>query len=353
MTQVALLGVGEPHFEAHLRTLQALPEIEGIILWGAENALATGSWARQDKVTAVYTDLDQLLDREDILLAVATLRTDMKPTVFTRLLEAGIHLMAEKPMARTVEETAALVATAARHRVQLGVCYQNRYHPLVQQARACCRQGLLGDLMTVEIRQLTTQVQHRLSTPWLFQHANAGGGMLAWLGCHYIDLMHYIADDDIVAVSAEVAVLGGAAIDVEDVAALALRFRSGAVGTMHVGYTMALKGTRYGDTPTYDNYMGFNGQQGRMHWSTDFLPVTLQVETTHASWASAPRRTFDYTLGQSPAYGAVWGENFMRDFLQAAQGQGTPPASGADALRVARVVEAAYESSRTGRRIAV
>ena len=353
MTQVALLGAGEPHFDAHLRTLQALPEIEGIAIWGTETALAAGSWAREDKVTAVYTDLDQLLAQEDIFLAVATIRTDTKPAVFARLLAAGIHLMAEKPMARTVAETADIVAAAAQNQVQLGICYQNRYHPLVQQARDFYQQGLLGDLMTVEIRQLTTQVQHRLSTPWMFQHQHAGGGMLAWLGCHYLDLMHYVIDDDVVAVSAEVATRGGTEIDVEDVAALTLRFRSGAVGTLHVGYTLALKGARYGDTPTYDNYIGFNGRQGRMYWSTDSIPTTLQVETTHASWASAPRRTFDYALGQSPAYGAVWGENFMRAFLKAAQGQGPPPTSGADALRVARIVEAAYESSRTGRRMEV
>ena len=157
--------------------------------------------------------------------------------------------MAEKPMARTVAETADIVAAAAQNQVQLGICYQNRYHPLVQQARDFYQQGLLGDLMTVEIRQLTTQVQHRLSTPWMFQHQHAGGGMLAWLGCHYLDLMHYVIDDDVVAVSAEVATRGGTEIDVEDVAALTLRFRSGAVGTLHVGYTLALKGARYGDTP--------------------------------------------------------------------------------------------------------
>ncbi len=353
MPPVALLGAGEPHFEAHLRTLQALPEIESIAIWGTDKALATGSWAHEDKVTAAYTDLDQMLAQEDIFLAVASVRTDMKSAIFTRLLEAGVHLMAEKPLALTVAETADIVATAAKHKVQLGICYQNRYHPLVRQARDFYRQGLLGDLMTVEIRQLTTQVQYRLSTPWMFQQRYAGGGMLAWLGCHYIDMMHYVADDDIVAVSAEVATRSGEEIDVEDVAVLSLRFRSGAVGTVHVGYTLALKGARYGDTPTYDSYIGFNGRQGRMYWSTNFIPVTLQVESTHESWASAPRRTFHYTLGESPAYGGVGGEEFLRDFLKAAQGQGPPPTSGADALRVARIVEAAYESSRTGRRIEV
>lgn len=353
MTKVALLGVDEPHFTGHLQTLQCLPEIESIVLWGEEPALAAGSWHQADKVTGVFSDLDEMLAQPDIFLAVASIRTDRKPAVFARLLESGIHLLAEKPLARTAAETAAIVAAAQRHNVQLGICYQNRYHPLVRQARDLYQQGLLGDLMTAEVRLLTTQVQFRLATPWMFHHQFAGGGMLSWLGCHYIDLLHYITGDEIMSVSAEVATRSGEAIDVEDVAVLSLRFRSGALGSLHVGYTMALKGARYGDTASYDSYVGFNGQKGRMHWSTNFIPVTLHAESAHEAWASAPQRTFDYTLGQSPAYGAVWGEHFMRDFLKAAQGEGKPPTCGADALRVARIVEAAYESSRTGRRIEI
>ncbi len=297
MTKVALLGIGEPHFSGHLKTLQCLSEIDSILLWGEEHAVAAGSWHQEDKVTGVFTDLDAMLDQPDILLAVASIRTDRKPAVFTRLLEAGIHLMAEKPLARTAAETAALVATARQHGVQLGICYQNRYHPLVVQARDLYQQGLLGDLMTAEVRLLTTQVQFRLATSWMFHQQFAGGGMLSWLGCHYIDLLHYVTGDEIVAVAAEVATRSGEDIDVEDVAVLSLRFRSGALGSLHVGYTMALKGARYGDTPAYDSYVGFNGQKGRMHWSTNFIPVTLHVESTQAAWARAPQRHFRLHAG--------------------------------------------------------
>jgi predicted dehydrogenase len=49
----------------------------------------------------------------------------------------------------------------------------------------------------------------------------------------------------------------------------------------------------------------------------------------------------------------VYGKQFVRSFIQAAQGQGDVPASGEDAWQVARVVDAAYESSRTGQRVEV
>jgi predicted dehydrogenase len=77
------------------------------------------------------------------------------------------------------------------------------------------------------------------------------------------------------------------------------------------------------------------------------------VETDHPDWSDAPWREFEYTLRSSPAYGGVPGERFVQDFLKATWGEGTVPASGDDALQVARIVEAAYESSETGRRVRV
>ena len=101
MTKVALLGVGEPHFAGHLKTLQCLPEIESIVLWGEEPAMAAGAWHREEKVVGVFSDLEELLAQPDIFLAVASIRTDRKPAIYARLLESGIHLMSEKPLART------------------------------------------------------------------------------------------------------------------------------------------------------------------------------------------------------------------------------------------------------------
>ena len=350
----ALLGVEHPHSLAHLRTLQQLPEVERILLWDTNAAALEQVKATQgNKVAAIFTELDELLADDQLFFVLAALRNDLGPANFIRVLEAGKHLMAEKPIGRTADDTARVLDTAKRNRVKLGVCYQNRANPCVQEARNAVSQGLLGPLISIEMRMITTQVQFRNPQHWLFNQAQAGGGMLSWLGCHYLDLMRYIAQDEIVSVMAEVATRNGEAIDVEDVATLALRFRSGAVGSLHAGYMLALSGGGYHNKAGYDMYTGFNGRLGRLHWSTTGTPSSIYVETTHPAWAGAPQRTFQYSLAESPAYGGVYGEQFIRDFIRAAQGQGDVPAAGEDALQVARIIDAAYESSRTGRRVAV
>jgi predicted dehydrogenase len=352
--KAALLGIAHPHSIAHLNTLQLLPEVDGIFLWDEKaEALEAARQSQGGKIEGSYTDLDALLSRDDIFFAIAAVRNDLGPDIFIRVLEAGKHLMAEKPIGRRAADTERVIAAAERTGLQLGVCYHNRHSPVIRQARELVGQGLLGRLMSVEVRLLTTQVQFRNPQHWLFKEALAGGGILSWLGCHYIDMIRYISQDEISSVSAQLATRSEEGIDVEDVAALSLRLESGAVGSFHAGYTLALSGGGYHNPQGYDIYFGLNGQLGRLYWSSKAMASSLYVETVHPAWAAAPQRQFDYVIAESAAYGRVYGETFIRDFILAAQGEGAVPATGQDALQVARVVDAAYESDRTGRRVEV
>lgn len=352
MTKInaALLGIEHPHSKAHLRTLQQLPEVEKIYLWD-ESANALAEVADADKVAATFTDLDELLGHDDIFFVIAAIRNDLGPDIFIRTMEAGKHVMAEKPIGRNASDTQRVIDVAERTGMKLAVCYQNRALPVIQETRKLVHNGIIGPLMSVEMRMITTQVKFRNPQHWLFNKAQSGGGMLSWLGCHYIDLMQYMTGDEIVSVAAETATRSGENIDVEDVAVLALRLKSGAVASLHVGYMLALSGSGYHNSAGYDTYIGINGRGGRIHWSVAGAPREMTVESTHPDWAGAPWRSFDFTPAQSPAYGGVSGEGFLRNFIQVAQGEGEAMTSGYDALRVARIVDAAYESSRTGQRV--
>jgi predicted dehydrogenase len=357
MTQTltaALLGLEHPHSLGHLRTLQQLPEVGRILLWDSNAETLERIRSEQgDKVAATFTDLDRLLAEANLSFVLAALRNDLGPDLFGRVLAAGKPLMAEKPIGRTAADTQRVIEVAQRAGTRLAVCYQNRFTSWAQDIRRLVQQGLLGPLISVEMRMITTQVRFRNPQHWLFRNDQAGGGILSWLGCHYIDLMRFLTGDEIVSVAAEVATRSGENIDVEDVAALSLRFRSGAVGALHAGYMLALSGGGYFNRAGYDNYVGINGRLGRIYFTSSAAPQQIYVESTHPDWASAPQRTLHYTYAESPAYGGVAGEQFIRAFIHAVQGKGELPTTGEDALQVARVVDGAYESSQTGRRINV
>ena len=350
----ALLGLSHPHSLAHLRTLQAVSEVASITLWDPDPALLQSTVVSQgEKISGTTTDLGSVLAQEEILFVVGALRNDLGPPIFTRALEAGKHLITDKPIGKTAVESAEVAAVARREQRKLGVFYQNRALPPIQDARRIVEQGLIGELVSVEMRMVTTQVQVRNPRHWLFNQDKAGGGILSWLGCHYIDQILNITQDEIVSVAGQIATRSGEDIDVEDVIALSLGFASGAVGTLHAGYMLAMSGSGYHNAAGYDTYVGVNGRLGRITYSSNGTPTSIHVESAHPSWAAAPRRTFDYTFGESPAYGGASGEMFLRAFISACQGNGEPLATGEDAIRVAKVVDAAYESSRSGRRIVI
>lgn len=348
----AILGITHPHALAHLRTLQRLPEVGRILLWDPDaQALAAARQAQPERVALATTDLAALLAEPDMRFSVVCAPTDQSPAVCEQALAAGVHLLAEKPIGRDPAEVERVVLAAERAGLRLGVCYQNRYHPITREARRLVAAGAIGPLVSAEIRMLTTQVRFRDPGHWLFDRARSGGGVLSWLGCHYLDMLRYVADDEIVAVSAEVATRSGEAIDVEDVATLALRFRSGAVGSLHIAYVLALHGGGYHNQGGYDTHIGFYGRAGRLRWSGE--SPRLQVESAHPAWAAAPFQTVEYQLAETPAYGGAFGEDFVRDFIRSLDGASAAPASGRDALQVARIIDAAYTSSREGRRVTV
>lgn len=347
----ALIGLRHPHSAGHLRTLDCLPEVTRIVLWDEDPAGDLRGEALDTPVEPAAS-LAELLARRDLDFVVAAERNDRNPDLFAAVLEAGHHLLAEKPFGRTAGDARRVVAAAERAGRTLSVFYTNRFNPLVAEAQRLVRAGALGTLYSLEVRMLTTQVRFRGPDHWLFDRAAAGGGMLSWLGCHSLDLMQFLTGDPIVSVAAEVATRGGDGIDVEDAATLSMRLGSGALASLHAAYVLALGGGGFYNPAGYDQHFGVYGRQGRLWWD-DHGPPELHLESRAPGFAAAPRRTFTFTPAESRAYGGGYGERFVRAFIAATRDEGPAPCPGEAAVRVALIVDAAYESARTGRRVAV
>jgi predicted dehydrogenase len=349
--KVALLGLSHPHSGILLTTLEHLPGITRVCLWDADPAVAAQPrLPASRKAVPATSDLAAVLAQPDLQFALVCVRHDQAAAVARRVVAAGKHLLAEKPAGLTSAEITGVQQAAARAGVVASVLYPRRFHPCMVAARRLVQSGALGPLLTTETRFLTTQVKFRHPESWLFRRSQAGGGILPWLGSHCLDLLHHVTGDEITAVGALLALRSGEAIDVEDTAALTLRFRSGAIGTFHAGYTLAYSGEGYVNMAGYDSYLGLNGRDGRIIWPD--LDPWLLIETAPAPGAS-PRREEVFALPPSSAYGGAAGEEFFRQFIAATQGHGAPPTTLADAARTARIIEAAEESSAHGRLVRV
>ena len=237
------------------------------------------------KVTLATGDLKAVLKRGDIDFAIVCVPTDDAAALTCRVLAAGIHVMAEKPVGLTPAEIRRVMAVARKARVQTSVLYGTRGLPAIPAARGVDKSGAIGPLISAEIRLMTTQVRFRDPKSWLFSRRRAGGGILTWLGCHFLDLLQYVSGDEIVwRFSAQLATRSGAKIDHVEEHRRAGRCDS-APGHDRRHLSSRLrpwpfpKPGGYLNSAGNDMYASFTGRRGRVVWG-DRHSLHLEVPTS-------------------------------------------------------------------------
>jgi predicted dehydrogenase len=352
-TVVGFVGLTHPHTDMYLETLDALDEVSGLVLVDRDESARAAIRARSRKVRDATADLQPVLDSPDVTHVLVAVPNSETPAVLVRVIEAGKSVFTEKPGARSAAEFAPVLVALQRRRVPFAIAYLNRLAPAIVQARELYRAGAIGRLMSVELRMVTTQVSMRHPDVWLFHREQSGGGILAWLACHWLDAFRSVTGQEIVRVQAETATLSGEAIDVEDTAVVAFRTSGGALGSLHAGYLLALGNPGY-RAAGHDITLILRGSDGLIQYSAtrahDVPPLVLESRVPR--WRSASRRSFQFTPTPSPGYGGLAGLDFFRQFLAAQPGDPTP-ADAVDALRVLEFLDAAYASAATGRAVEV
>ena len=285
------------------------------------------------------TRLADLIERHAVDVALVTLPNADAPAAIGMLADAGIHLLIDKPAARSAAE---LMPAADRVRaagVQAVVGLTRRYSPAHLAARDIVRSGGVGRLLAAEAVFATSSVAIRDPRNTLFQRASSGGGILSWLGVHDIDALRWLSGEDIVAVSA-MAATGHEGLEVEDVISVAVRFAGGAIGTIQQSYSLPAPGYRGG--------LALRGTAASIEiTSQDELVVVTQgpdgaLRADRTSFAGPP------VVG----YGAQ-GRAAVADLIAAIQSGSDTAAPLDELVRDLAVIDAAYESVATGRTVAV
>ena len=350
--QVGYVTSPHPHGPFHIKTLDALPEVEAIHLCGIEGEDLDAIAARSTKVASMTTSLAELLARSEVDSLIVCVRNDLCPGVLDAAIDAGKGALFEKPGALNASDLRRVADKARERGVTMGTMFQNRFGPAIPEVRQARQDGALGRVMAVEARMVTSQVRYRDPAMWIFNRGMAGSGVLGWLGCHYIDLLCYLLEDRIVEVTAMVGSQNPEKIEVEDTACMAFRFADGALGTMHAGYHLAGGGGGYSGA-AYDSFLAMRGTEGyvRMPMSDGSTYTLMSVAP---GWEAGGLRERSFSAQpESDAYGGVGGEEFVSGFLSAARDSAPAPVTIEDAVHVLEVIDAALESSATGRAVRV
>ena len=169
------------------------------------------------------------------------------------------------------------------------------------------------------------------------------------LGVHWIDLYRWLLEDEIVEVVGK-NVRVGQEHNIEDNSFAIATFGSGTTLSLDISYTVP-------DSYPFgrDLYLGLRGTEGCINFAPSFegLRQTMFVCSNNPKFGGAPRQTINFELENVPGYSGSCGLEYVSQIARSIIGRSEPPVSGDDAVRALRVVEAIYESDKSGKSIKV
>ncbi|MER2137842.1 MAG: Gfo/Idh/MocA family oxidoreductase [Arthrobacter sp.] len=351
--------------------LPARPEMA--LLVGRDAARAEAA-ARKWGWEQTETDWRTAVEREDIDVVDIVTPGASHAEIAIAALEAGKHVLCEKPLANTLTEAEAMAAAAERAAGKAMVGFTYRRVPAVTFARDLVQSGAVGEIRQVRAVYLQDWlVDSEAPLTWRLQKDEAGSGALGDLGAHAVDMAQFITGQNITAVSGtlntfvhdrpllgEASGLAGTAtqergtVTVDDLALFTTRFDGGAMGSfeatrMSTGRKNALR-------------VEVSGSRGAVSFDLENMNYLGFYDAT----APADRQGFTNIMVTEPSHpymSAWWPTGHMlgyehgfthqvRDLMESIAEDRQPEPSFAEGLQVQKVLSsversAANESSWT------
>jgi len=189
MIRMAMVGCGKMS-ASYLRQMEALSDrlrFTGLVDLDLERARSASRASPVAAGAVLATDCREVYDAVDA--AVLAVPHNLHRDLAIGFMEAGRHVLIEKPLANTERDCLDLIAAAERTGVTAMHGYVMRYSPLTVEFGRLVREKVYGDCFQLSI--WTEQYTDTSRGEWVGKVAEVGGGQLFSHGCHYIDLLLY------------------------------------------------------------------------------------------------------------------------------------------------------------------
>ena len=285
-----------------------------------------------------YARYEEFLEKSGADAVVLSTPSGLHADQAIRAAAAGKHVITEKPMATLWEDAKRMVAACDAAGVRLFVVKQNRRNATLQLLKRAIEQQRFGRIHMAAINVFWTRPQaYYDSAAWRGTRQLDGGAFMNQAS-HYVDLLDWLIGP-VESVQAYTATLARD-IEVEDTGVLALRWRSGALGSMSVTmltYPRNLEGS-----------ITVLGEHGTVR-----IGGLAVNEIQH--WAFAEPRPEDARIGEaSYATASVYGFGhplYYDNVIRTLRGSAEPETDGREGLKSLEILIAAYRSAQDGRRV--
>jgi len=330
--KVGLIGCGNIGAGGHLPAYAHIPEAELVAVCDAVEELAHAA-AERSGATA-YTDYRRLLEREDVEMVDLCVPTYLHAQLAVEAMQAGKHVLCEKPMAHTLEAANAMIEAAQANGVKLMIGQVRRFDHRYASIKAQIDAGKVG--RPVFIRRAERQFLPFLPDAWQWD-PRRGGGVILDIGVHATDLFRWLLGQDAVEVYAVAKSVREAAREAEsfDHAFITCKFDGGGIGFAEASwaYPQGFGGTLYAQLDVV-------GTEGKIQYSDkDTNPMLIYTtEKGH----ELPRY-FRFMSTTEYAF-----EEEIRHFARCVLDDWEPAVGPQDARAALEMVLAAQRSAETG-----
>lgn len=279
-----------------------------------------------------YTDYRDVLKRKDIDVVHICTPHYLHFPMTVDAMNSGKHVLLEKPMGISVKDAQKIIETANKTGKNLGVCYQNRYNLTSIWIKQFLDSGRAGRI--IGCRAFLTWFRTKdyyNSAQWRGTWSMEGGGVLINQAIHSIDLIQwFIGEIDWLKASIDTRCFKGT-IEVEDTADITITFKNGARGLFYASncYTT--------NSPLFLE----------LHCENAVIRLNDDILVTYSDGKEEFIQNPDKALG-GMAYWGLSHEKLIEDYYSCLIAGKSFGIDGEQAIKALRIVNAAYESSRTG-----
>ena len=310
---------------------------------------------------AWHASTEAMLDRERLDVAVICTPSGAHLEPALACARRKIHIVCEKPLEVTTERVRKMTDACDAAGVTLGAIFPQRFNPVNIAVRDAAEQGRFGNLAVIHAAvPWWRDDDYYAPTRWQGKLALDGGGALMNQAIHTVDIMQWLAaatmpnlraDENPVAEVFAVTARRGhdeKLIEVEDTAAVTMTFRNGAVGQLLAATSMY---------PGEKRRLQISGRDGFAEVFEDQLTVFSFRDARPGDPETCQRfgRTTQHTGGASNPM-AISHTNHLRnlaDFFAALDDRRKPTLDGVEAAKAVEIIDACYESARTGKAVRV
>lgn len=334
MISIGIVGGGNIS-ETHARAAREIEGVEIAAIYGRnrEKCERLG----QLYGGTIYEDFEAFLEHRPMDLAVIGSPSGLHAEQGIAAARRGLHVIVEKPIDITTARADALITECERAGVKLGVFFQDRVAPELVKLKGLVRAGKLGKPILASARvKWYRPPEYYSESGWRGTRALDGGGALINQGVHTVDLLLWLMGD-VTSVQAR-AITAFHKIEVEDTTVAIMEFSNGAVGALEAATSVY---------PGYPRRLELTGSKGTIIVEHDQIISADLCEPCEDPAAREVRSS--NRSSKSPVVSDVRGHRrLLEDFLHAIDTDGKPLCDGHEGRRSVELVQAIYQSSRTG-----